>query len=290
MRSMTGYARAEGRLGDRLCVVEIKTVNHRFLDISLRVPKSFTPIEVPLKKCFGNKISRGKVDATIQIGNGEMNNVRVSLNIPLAQKYYRLLNKLKEDLEFQEEISLRHIISLQDIIIIEKPEGNFNQWEEVKGIVDQALDSLNNTREAEGEILKQDIQQRVNNINQLLSDIETYSLQMTNATREKLLKRFQDLNVPFNVDESRLLNEVFFLAERTDITEEIVRAKSHLKQCRELLDSPNAIGRKLDFTLQEINREVNTMSSKASDAKVSQAVIEIKSDLEKVREQVQNVE
>jgi uncharacterized protein (TIGR00255 family) len=145
-------------------------------------------------------------------------------------------------------------------------------------------------RETEGETLKQDLQQRITNIGRLVSDIEASASGLTNAYREKILKRFQDLNAPFTLDEPRFLTEVFLLAERADITEEIVRAKSHLKQCQELLGLSDAIGRKLDFTLQEINREVNTMSAKASDAKVSQAVIEIKSDLEKMREQVQNVE
>ena len=290
MKSMTGYARAEGRIGDRLCVVEIKTVNHRFLDIFLKTPKSLAPLELSLKKYLGTKIVRGRVDATIQMENGAGNNVRVSLNLSLAKEYYILINKLKEDLALQENISLQHLISLQDVLVVEKTEDNVSQEEELKVIVNQALDSLNAMREAEGEALKQDLQQRITNIGRLVSDIETSSSQLTNIYREKILKRFQDLNAPFTLDEPRFLTEVFLLAERADITEEIVRAKSHLKQCQELLGLSDAIGRKLDFTLQEINREVNTMSAKASDAKVSQAVIEIKSDLEKMREQVQNVE
>ena len=290
MKSMTGYARAEGRIGDRLCVVEIRTVNHRFLDIFLKTPKSLTPLELSLKKYLGNKIVRGRVDATIQMENGVGNSARVSLNLPLAKEYCKLINKLKEELTLQESVSLQHIISLPDVLIVEKTENTVNHEEEIKVIINQALDSLNTMREAEGEALKQDLQQRIDNISQLLSCIEAYSLSMTNAYREKILKRFQDLNVPFSIDEPRLLTEVFLLAERTDITEEIVRAKSHLKQCQDLLGFPDAIGRKLDFTLQEINREVNTMSAKAGDAKISQAVIEIKSDLEKMREQIQNVE
>ncbi|MBP1709398.1 MAG: stress-induced protein [Deltaproteobacteria bacterium] len=290
MKSMTGYARAEGRIGDRLCVVEIKTVNHRFLDIFLKTPKSLAPLELSLKKYLGTKISRGRVDATIQMENGAGNNVRVSLNLPLAKEYYKLINKLKEDLDVQENISLKHLISLQDVLVVEKTEDNVSQEKEIKVILDQALDFLNTMREAEGEALKQDLQQRITKIGRLVSDIETSASGLTNAYREKILKRFQDLNAPFTLDEPRFLTEVFLLAERADITEEVVRAKSHLKQCQDLLGLSDAIGRKLDFTLQEINREVNTMSAKASDAKISQAVIEIKSDLEKMREQVQNVE
>jgi len=290
MKSMTGYARAEGRIGDRLCVVEIKTVNHRFLDIFLKTPKSLAPLELSLKKYLGTKISRGRVDATIQMENGAGNNVQVSLNLPLAKEYYKLINKLKEDLDVQENISLKHLISLQDVLVVEKTEDNVSQEKEIKVILDQALDFLNTMREAEGEALKQDLQQRITKIGRLVSEIETSASGLTNACREKIMKRFQDLNAPFTLDEPRFLTEVFLLAERADITEEIVRAKSHLKQYQELLGLSDAIGRKLDFTLQEINREVNTMSAKASDAKISQAVIEIKSDLEKMREQVQNVE
>jgi uncharacterized protein (TIGR00255 family) len=290
MKSMTGYARAEGRIGERLCVVEIKTVNHRFLDVFLKTPKSIAPLELSLKKYLGIKLSRGRVDATIQMENGGNNNTRVSFNLPLAKEYYKHINELKDALELSDKISLKHLLSLQDVLVVEKTEETVSQEEDIKVILNQALDALNAMREKEGEELKQELQQRINNVRRLVVDIEGCAQQVTQVNREKILKRFQDLNLPFTIDEPRLVTEVFMQAERSDITEEIVRAKSHLKQFQELLGSPDAIGRKLDFTLQEINREVNTMSAKASDAKVSQAVIEIKSDLEKMREQVQNVE
>ncbi len=199
---------------------------------------------------------------------GAGNNARVSLNLPLAKEYYKLINKLKEDLSLQENISLQHLVSLQDVLVVEKTEDNVSQEEEITVILEQALGSLNTMREAEGEVLKQDLKQRITNIGPLVSDIEASASGLTNAYREKILKRFQDLNAPFTLDEPRFLTEVFLLAKRADITEEIVRAKSHLKQCQELLGVADAIGRKFDFTLQEINREVNTMSAKASDAKV----------------------
>lgn len=290
MKSMTGYARIEGRIGDRLCVVEIKTVNHRFLDISLKIPRSFTPLELTIKKYLSTKVNRGRIDASIQMENGGNDNFRIGLNFSLAQEYYGFLTKLKNELKLTEEISLSHFLSLQDIISVEKVEKEFQGWDVLKVLLDEALNALNKMREAEGEILKQDLQKRMDNISRSLSEIESYASQITNFYREKLLKRFQGLDLSFEVDEPRLLTEIFFLSERADITEEIIRIKSHLKQFQELLEAPNALGRKLDFTLQEINREVNTMSSKANDIKVSQAVVEIKSDLEKMREQVQNVE
>lgn len=290
MKSMTGYARIEGRIGDRLCVVEIKTVNHRFLDISLKIPRSFTPLELTIKKYLSTKVNRGRIDASIQMENGGDDNFRIGLNFSLAQEYYGFLTKLKNELKLTEEISLSHFLSLQDIISVEKVEKEFQGWDVLRVLLDEALNALNKMREAEGEILKQDLQKRMDNISRSLSEIESYASQITNFYREKLLKRFQGLDLSFEVDEPRLLTEIFFLSERADITEEIIRIKSHLKQFQGLLEVPNALGRKLDFTLQEINREVNTMSSKANDIKVSQAVVEIKSDLEKMREQVQNVE
>jgi len=287
---MTGYGRAEGRIGNSLWMVEIRTVNHRFLDIYLKAPRSLSPLELTIKKYLGSQIKRGRVDITIQMGNGGTNSFRPKLNFPLAHEYFQLLQKLREEFSFPEGISLGQFIGLPEIISLEPVEENFNQWEEFRFILDQALISLNEMRENEGKVLQQELQQRIQNIHNALANIENYASQLTNFTREKLLKRFQDLNIPLAIDEPRFLSEIFFLAERSDITEEITRIKSHLAQCAALLELPDAVGRKLEFIFQEINREVTTMSTKANDLRISQAVVEIKSDLEKMREQVQNIE
>ncbi|MFH0813148.1 MAG: YicC/YloC family endoribonuclease [Pseudomonadota bacterium] len=290
MRSMTGYARVEGLFDTRPCVIEIKTVNHRFCDINLKIPKVLVPLELTIKKYMERKINRGRVDATIQMENGEGVKFHVGLNLPLAHEYYSLLSQLKQELDLAEGISLLHIISLKDVISVEKIEADFQRWDELQILLDSALNALNEMRECEGTFIKQDLQERVQRIDHLISEIESHGSQMTTSYREKLLKRFQQLDLPYKIDESRLLTEIFFLAERADITEEVVRIRSHLQQCQELLDSPIAIGRKLEFIIQEINREINTIGSKSNDVRISQAVVEVKSDVEKMREQVQNVE
>lgn len=290
MRSMTGYARVEGLFDTRPCVIEIKTVNHRFCDINLKIPKVLVPLELTIKKYMERKINRGRVDATIQMENGEGVKFHVGLNLPLAHEYYSLLSQLKQELDLAEGISLLHIISLKDVISVEKIEADFQRWDELQILLDSALNALNEMRECEGTFIKQDLQERVQRIDHLISEIESHGSQMTTSYREKLLKRFQQLDLPYKIDESRLLTEIFFLAERADITEEVVRIRSHLQQCQELLDSPIAIGRKLEFIIQEINREINTIGSKSNDIRISQAVVEVKSDVEKMREQVQNVE
>jgi len=290
MKSMTGYAKAEGLIDNRPCVVEIKTLNHRFCDINLKTPRSFNSLELPIKKYLGTKIRRGRVDATIQMENGGAAHFRVDLNFPLLQEYYNTLTQLKKELKLSEDISLVHLLSLKDAISIEKVDEDFQKWDELQPLLDSALVSLDTMRESEGSALKKDLLRRTNNITQRISEIESYSSQVTNSCREKLLKRFDQLNVPFEIDESRLLTEIFFLAEKADITEEVVRAKSHLSQCQDLLEEPTSIGRKLDFVYQEIYRELNTIGSKANDTRISHAVVEAKSDLEKMREQVQNVE
>ena len=290
MKSMTGYAKAEGSIDNRLCVVEIKTVNHRFCDINLKIPKFLIPLEVTIKKYLGGKINRGRVDASIQMENGGHVGFRVDLNFPLAQGFYNVLIQLKKELKLSEDVSLLHLLSLKELISIEKIEEDFQKWDELQTLLDTALASLDAMKESEGEVLKHDFLGRINNINHLVSKIESFAPQTTHAYREKLLKRFQQLNVPFEVDESRLLTEIFFLAEKADITEETVRINSHLQQCRDLLEAPGPIGRKLDFIFQEINRELNTIGSKANDARVSGFVVEAKTELERMREQVQNVE
>jgi len=290
MKSMTGYTKVEGSIDQRRCVVEIKTLNHRFCDVNLKIPKSFAPLELTIKKYLGAKIGRGRVDATIQMANGGDAQFRMDLNFPLVQEYYGILVRLKKEFKLSEEISLLHLLSLKDLISIEKIEEDFQNWEALQVLLDEALSSLDAMRESEGEALKQDLWRRGDHVAGRISEIESFSSQMTNSCREKLLKRFDQLNVPFEIDEARLLTEVFLLAERADITEEIVRVKSHLRQCQDLLEAPNAIGRKLEFVYQEINRELNTIGSKSNDTRISHAVVEAKSELEKMREQVQNVE
>lgn len=290
MKSMTGYAKGEGLIAGRRCVVELKTVNHRFCDINLKIPKSFAPLESAIKRHLATTISRGRVDVTIQLENGGSGNFRVEANLPLAEKYYQLLVELKQRLALSEEITLAHVLSSKDVLSVEKVEETIEQWDELRPLLDAALGALDTMRDAEGAALKEDLRKRLSAIVQLADVIERHAADLAPSWKERLLQRFRQLEAACEIDESRLVNEVFFLAERADVTEEIVRLRSHLQQSQELLEAPNSVGRKFDFLLQEMNREVNTIGSKANDAAIAHAVVEAKFELEKMREQIQNVE
>jgi len=288
---MTGYARIEGLLEERRCVLELKTVNHRFCDINLKMSKNLSSLEIQVRKYLSTKISRGRVDMTIQWENDAEMEAHLVLNTAIAREYHRMLTMLKDELTLPDEITLNHLLTLRDSIIsIEKAEAVVTNWETLQTLVDQAVADLDSMREIEGEALKKDLTGRVERLREIIGEIESAANGMAESIREKLTNRFQQLENAPPVDESRLLSEVFFLAERADITEELVRTASHLQHVQTLLDTPGSIGRKLDFIIQELNRELNTIASKSNDAFISQAVVEGKSELEKMREQVQNVE
>lgn len=291
MRSMTGYARAEGLLEERRCTIEIKTVNHRFCDVNLKLPKALGSLEITIKKYLGARIERGRVDVIVQWENGGEGAIRVSLNASAAREYYNLLTVIKEQLGLSEEVNLSHVLSLRDVIFtVEKVEETFQNWDALKTLVDRALSDLESMRQAEGAALKQDFELRLQRLKELNEKVGNLAGRVPESIREKLINRFQQLELTPKIDESRLLSEVFFLSERADVVEETVRITSHLQQFHDLLSSTNSIGRKLDFILQELNREFNTIAAKSNDATISQAVVDAKSELEKMREQVQNVE
>jgi uncharacterized protein (TIGR00255 family) len=288
---MTAYARTEGVLEKRRCVVEIRTVNHRFCDINLKLPKALSALELPTKKHVGSRIVRGRVDMTVQWENGGEGEFRLRLNADVAQELYALLTTLKEQLQLEEEVSLAHLLALRDVVIsVEKAEEACDNLAGLEVLVDEALDELVAMREAEGSELKKDLASRAQTLVSIAGEVEGSSSRLPESIREKLTSRFRQMELSGEIDENRLLSEIFLLAERADITEEIVRTRSHLQQFESLLKADGAIGRKLDFIIQELNRELNTIASKANDATISQAVVEAKSELEKMREQVQNVE
>ncbi|MBN2468222.1 MAG: YicC family protein [Deltaproteobacteria bacterium] len=290
MKSMTGYARVEGLIDNRRCVIEIKTVNHRYRDINLRLPKSFGPLEIPMRNAVAASIHRGRVDLTVQIENGGEENIRVGLNVPLAREYYGLLSRLRDDLCLPDDISLSHMLALKDLVVLERVEDPFEDWDSLRLLLESALTALDSMRNTEGAVLRKDLQEKVESLSRLRDEIQALASNLPALYRERLLKRFYALDAPFEIDESRLLTEAFLFAERADIAEEVVRIGSHLHQCETLFEEQTPIGRKLDFIVQEIHREFNTIGSKSDDTHISQAVIEAKSNVEKMREQVQNVE
>lgn len=290
---MTGYGRAEAILNGQKFTVEIKSLNHRFLEVSLRLPASLSALEMEIKKKIGEPLHRGKIDVTIRrdVQGGAENGHYLSLNLPLAQNYFKLLMQLKQALNLQDDIRLEMIAGQKDVFLpVEPSQDSIVLWQELEKVLDEALAGMMDMRRREGEILSRDLSARLDLMTQLLSGIEAKAPLVVLECQRRLTERVRDLTSGLGVDECRLSQEVAIFAEKSDVTEEIVRFRSHLMQFLEMLDGEEAIGRKVDFLIQEMNREINTIGSKSSDADISKQVIEIKSELAKLREQVQNLE
>ena len=293
VRSMTGYGRAEAVLDGQKFSVEVKSLNHRFLEISLRLPAMLSALEMEIKKKIAELLLRGKIDVTIRReaqGDAENGHALV-LNLPLARNYFAVLSQLKQSLDLKDEISLEMIASQKDVFLTaESPQDMASLWKGLMLILDEALAGMMEMRRREGESLSQDLSDRLEVMEKRLNGIEEMAPQVVLEYQKRLSERVRELTGGLVVDETRLSQEVAILAEKSDITEEIVRLRSHLGQFLEMLDGEEAIGRKVDFLIQEMNREVNTIGSKSSDAHISRQVIEMKSELAKLREQVQNLE
>ncbi|MCX5856546.1 MAG: YicC family protein [Deltaproteobacteria bacterium] len=293
VHSMTGYGRAEAVLDDQKYIVEIKSLNHRFLEISLRLPASLSALEIEIKKKIGEPLIRGKIDVTIRRdANASAENAHyLALNLPLARNYFDLFTQLKQSLNLQDDIKLGMIAGQKDIFLpVESPQDMTTLWQGLSVVLEEAIAGMMDMRRREGEILSQDLLARLDLMAQLINRIEVKAPQVVSEYQKRLTERIRELSSGLVVDEARLSQEVAIFAEKSDITEEIVRFRSHIGQFLEMLHSDEAIGRKVDFLIQEMNREVNTIGSKSSDADISRQVIEIKSELAKLREQVQNLE
>ena len=294
IRSMTGYGRAEAVLGGRKYVVEIKSLNHRYLELSLRIPANLLPLELEIKKKINEQLIRGRIDVTIrrETYSGIEGSRLLEVNLPLVKNYYDLLIQLKDLFNLKEDITLDMMAGLKDVFIpLETLEDEITVlWEGLAGVLSNAIAALIDMRQKEGEVLGQDLKARLYLINEHLDEIDARAPQIVLEYQKRLVARIRELMDGMVIDESRLSQEVAIMAEKSDITEEIVRFRSHIKQFFEMLKSPEAMGRKVDFLIQEMNREVNTIGSKSNDAEISCHVIEIKSELAKLREQVQNLE
>lgn len=283
---MTGYGRGEkGNF-----VAEVRSFNHRFLDISLKIPKTLSPLEVRIKKELQGRFSRGKFEVSI-IRTGEEEARAFIIDRGLAHQYYKVLEGLKRDFKLKGEIDLALMASMSDLITIKEMEEDIElAWKDMEVALKGSIEDLIRMRSDEGEFLKGDLLRRVEAIERHLDKIEARCPQVVQNHREKLIERVKAIRGEIEIDESRLHFEVALFAERCDVTEEIVRVRSHLRQFRNTLEKGGAIGKRLDFLIQEIVREINTMSSKANDAEISQKAVDIKDELERIREQVQNIE
>lgn len=293
IKSMTGYGKAEAILAGRKFLIEMKSVNHRFLEISLRMPGMLLPLEGEIKKRIGEQFSRGRIEATLRVdgdGNAE-NEGRFTLNLPLVRNYHALLGQLKEEFHLGDEVTLAMMAGFRDAFIpAETIQDPATLWEGLSKILADAIRTLTEMREKEGESLKRDLTGRLDRIGGFLEGIAGRAPQVVLDYQKRLTDRVRELTGGMVIDEARLLQEVAIMAEKSDITEEVVRFRSHIGQFADLLAGADAAGRKIDFLIQEMGREINTIGSKSGNAEISRSVIEIKSELAKLREQVQNIE
>jgi uncharacterized protein (TIGR00255 family) len=288
---MTGYGSAEGLSSMGPVSVEVRSVNHRFCDIALRLSRRLNSLEGRIKELIKSRVSRGRIDMSVRLDSADRNRYRVEPDLEMARQYLDALRTLKAKLRLKGEISLEMIAQARDIIVpVEDEEDVTVHWEQVRQIIERSLDALKEMRRHEGEGLATDLRKRVQSVRSLLEKIEAHAPLVLEDYRRRLDHRLQNMVKGMDLDPLRLNQEIAFFAERSDISEETVRMTSHLAQLGQMMDSEEPVGRKLEFLLQEVHREANTVSSKANDQTISQMVVEIKGELEKIREQIQNVE
>jgi uncharacterized protein (TIGR00255 family) len=291
LKSMTGFGRGEGETTLGKVFVESRSVNHRYCDINVKLPRRLAPFETRIKELVRSNVSRGRIDISVKVDAMGEERAQLSVDFHLAEQYYRALQSLKEKLRLKDKITLGLLAGAKDLITAkEEPTDLEPYWQEIVPILKRSFQDMDEMKRSEGEALAKDLHQRLQRIAQELEGIKGQYSSRLEAYQNRLAERLRSLLGGVEVDSFRFQQEIAILAERTDITEEIVRAESHLGQFLTLLEADEPVGRKMDFLLQEINREVNTVSSKANDAEISQRAIEIKGELEKIREQVQNLE
>lgn len=291
IKSMTGYGRVETSGQEVNIVVEIKSVNHRFLEISMRMPQSLLPLELDFKKKIGEKVKRGRIEVFIRLEPQNANGSGGIVNLEVARNYFAALQCLKDEFALPDEIGLKTLIGFRDIF--SQPAETEIKPEVLKQIADvleEALEILVRMRAEEGASIYRDMKMRVEAIRCMLEVIGSRSPQVIIEYQRRLAERIKEFTAGFALEETRLAQEVAILAEKSDITEEIVRMHSHIDQFIGLLQSAEAEGKKIDFLLQEMNREINTIGSKSSDVEIARQVIKAKSELSKLREQAQNIE
>ena len=289
---MTGFSRHENQNEDLTCKVEIRSTNNRFIDINVRLPKSLATLELPLKKMVKSRCARGSFDINIAVGKNSASetDLEVAANLSLATEYLNAFKKIQDDLGLKGEIDINTILAQRDVVKPELKKIEDSCEEIVMQTVEKTLNDLIKMREEEGSNLEKDIINQISSIKALGKSISTRQSITVQQFQEKLKEKIKTLTAGIEIDPARIAQESALLADRCDITEELVRLESHLEQFNKLIASHEPQGRKLEFLTQEINREVNTMGSKTIDLEVSKAVIEIKSCLEKIREQLANIE
>lgn len=291
IKSMTGFGSAKGLSGKLEITIEVKSVNNRHLDCSIKMPRVFASCEEALKSVVSGSISRGKVDVSVYVDSSNADNIEVKANHSLAKAYIEALREIARENDLPGDINVADLTRYPDILQATKREVDAELLcGDMCHILKAAMDSFDQMRTSEGEKLKDDILLRLDEIDSLTALAEEISPETTVEYRKKLETRMKEVLQDSGVDEARILTEAAIFADRVAINEETVRLRSHTAQMRELLSQTEPVGRKMDFLIQEINREANTIGSKGNDARMSRVVVDLKSEVEKIREQAQNVE
>ena len=291
VKSMTGYGRASETLHMRGITIELKSVNHRFLDCNVKAPRALNFLEESIKSTVSSYVARGKVDVFITIDYSEADNTKVTLNESLLKNYLEVFSVLNKQYNISDAVSVGEIIRIPDMLTVEKEEDDADELtEDVLKILKEALQSHSEMRLKEGARLVDDIVGRLDLIEELARRVEKRSPQCVTEYREKLEARMREVLESAMIEPQRILTEAAIFADKIAVDEETVRLHSHIAQFKEMLRSGDPIGRKLDFLVQELNREVNTIGSKANDLEITSIVVDIKAEIEKIREQVQNIE
>lgn len=291
IKSMTGFGRAQETVDGMTVTVELKSVNHRYFEFTAKVPRTYGFLEEKLKSFLNARVSRGKMECSVSIENLEESDMEVVVNPSLAKGYVDALRTLSETFGLKEDYSAISIAKFPDVLTLRKaPADEEKIWNAVQKVTELAVERFVTMRETEGEKLRADILSKADTILEHVAFVESRSPQTVREYHEKLRQRMEELLENTQVDEQRLLTEAAIFADKVAVDEETVRLRSHISQLREFLNADEPIGRKLDFLVQEMNRESNTIGSKAQDVEIAKRVIAIKAEVEKIREQVQNIE
>ena len=288
---MTGYGRAVETVNGREFTVELRSVNNRYLDCSVRLPRMLSFAEDAVKQAVKGSISRGKVDVFITVRSEAGDEVQVTLNKAVLQSYLTAMHQMVDEFGVQDDISVSAVSRLPEVFVIEKPQVDEDQlMADLMSVVTKALEGYDAMRQTEGEALDRDLRSRGETILELVSQVEAGNSKTVSDYRLRLEAKIKEVLANTAIDESRILTEAAIFADKVAVDEETVRLRSHLKQMNNMLTTGGAVGRKLDFLLQEMNREANTIGSKCTDVNLARIVVDIKAELEKIREQTQNIE
>ncbi len=289
--SMTGYGRAQSQRNGRDITVEIRSVNSRYFEYSSKMPRAFLCFDDAIKKALNARISRGKVELGLQVRDVEGKDQRIAADVELARSYLEAIREVAGSLELRDDVSVNSLLRFSDIFTtVAVPQDEEQLLADILSVVGEALDRFVAMRQVEGDKMKEDIFSRLDFLEKAVARVEADSAQRLEKYTERLYAKLKVLLEDQNVEESRVLTEAAIFADKTAVDEETVRLRSHIRQYRDILTEGGAVGRKLDFLTQELNRETNTIGSKCQDIEITRLVVDMKAEIEKIREQIQNIE